>query len=151
MPNILSVRLALASAALLAAAGCADTRPVPEVAAAHALVSQAEQSDAAQFASGDLEAARSKLRQADDFQHNGKPDMATRLAQESSADAEVAMARVRAIKAEQALADVNAGTQTLRNESRRNEVAAPPTGNTVIVPQGGTVIVPSSDSSAVQR
>jgi hypothetical protein len=150
MSNIMSVRLALTSAALLAAAGCADNRPVPEVAAAHALVSQAEQGDAAQFASADLESARSKLQQADDFQHNGKPEMAARLAQESSADAEVALARVRAIKSEQALADVNAGTQTLRNESRRNEMA-PPAGNTVIVPQGGTVVVPSNDPSAVQR
>lgn len=51
-----------------------------------------------------------------------------RLAQEASVDAEVALARTRTLKAERALRDVNAGTQTLRSESERGaarEQAAP--------------------------
>jgi hypothetical protein len=116
------VRLVAASALLLAAVGCANTpTSVPDIAGAHALISQAEQSDAQQFASADLESARSKIRQAEQQQHDNKPLIATRLAQEASVDAEVAMARTRALKSEQALADVNAGTQTLRNESMRQD------------------------------
>jgi Domain of unknown function (DUF4398) len=118
-PNI---RVVAVSAVLLAAVGCASTpKSVPDIAGARALISQAEQSDAQQYASADLEAARSELRQADQNVHDNKPVLATRLAQEASTDAEVAMARTRAIKSEQALADVNAGTTTLRSESLRQD------------------------------
>src|ERR1700722_15482353 len=107
-------------AVLLAAAGCASSpKPVADLANAHALVAQAEQSDAQQFASSDLEAARSKLRQADTDAQD-KPVIAARLAQESAVDAEVALARTRSLKAAQALNEVNAGTQTLRGESQRS-------------------------------
>ena len=115
------MRAATIPAVLLAAAGCASSpKPVADLANAHALIAQAEQSDAQQFASSDLEAARSKLRQAD-ADAQDKPVIAARLAQESSVDAEVALARTRSLKATQALAEVNAGTQTLRSESQRNE------------------------------
>jgi hypothetical protein len=137
-----------ACAALLAVIGCADRRPVPEVAAAHALVSQADQSDVSQFASADLEAARSKLHQADEYSHNGKPELAAHLALESSADAEVSIARTRAIKAEQALADANSGTQTLRSESQRTEVTPAPV---TPAPPAGAVVVPPGSSTTVPR
>jgi hypothetical protein len=122
MATTRKVHLVTASALLLAAVGCASTpTSAPDIAGAHALISQAEQSDAQQFASADLESARSRIRQAEQQQHDDKPLVATRLAQEASADAEVAMARTRAIKSEQALVDVNAGTQTLRSESIRQD------------------------------
>ena len=118
-PNI---RLLAASAVLLTAVGCASTpKAAPDVAGARALVSQAEQSGAQQFASADLEAARSKLRQADQDMRDDKSVLATQRAEEASVDAEVAIARTRAIKSEQALADVNAGTQALRSESQRQD------------------------------
>jgi hypothetical protein len=145
MSTITSIRAVAASAALLAAVGCASTpQPLPDVVAARALVSQAEQSDASQFASGDLESARSKLRVADQDSRENKPILAAQMAQESSVDAEVAMARTRAIKSEQALNDVNAGTGTLRSESLRQEQASPPA-------QPSTVIVVPADSVPVQR
>jgi hypothetical protein len=132
-------RLSVVATALLAVAGCATTpRQIPEAAAAHALISQAEQSDAPQFASADLESARSKLRLAEQDAQDGKPVLAAQLAQESSTDAEVAMARTRAIKAEQALAEVNAGTQTLHNETRRED---PPGSAVIVVPADSTTIV----------
>lgn len=112
-------------AALLLVAGCAsDPKPVADLANAHTLVAQAEQGDAQQFASSDLEAARSKLRMAD-ADANDKPVEAAHLAQESAADAEVAIARTRALKAAKDLAQVNAGTATLRSESDRAQ--DPPT------------------------
>jgi len=145
MSTLTNIRVVAASATLLAVVGCAGTpRPVPEVAAAHAMVAQAEQSDATQFASSDLEAARSKLRVADQDARDNKPVLAAQMAQESSVDAEVAIARTRAIKSEQALSDVNAGTQTLRSETTRQGVQA-------TTPSGTTVIVVPPDSTPVQR
>ena len=145
MPNMTRLGVTAASAALLTLIGCA-TQPVPEVAAARAMVSQAEQSDTTQYASADLESARSKLRQATGYEKDGKPVLAEQLARESEADSEVAIARTRAIKAEKDLTDVNAGTQTLRNESRRQD-----NGNTtVVVPPNGVVVMPS-DSTTPQR
>jgi hypothetical protein len=133
MSNTRSISVAAASAALLALAACATAaRPVPEVAAAHALISQAEQSGAAQLASADLESARSKAHQADQDAHDNMPALAARLAQEASADAEVAMARTDAIKAQQALAQVNAGTQSLHQEIRRE--GDPPTSSVIVIP-----------------
>ena len=92
---------AAAAAAIVLAAGCESTpRPVANLTQAHTLIQQAEQSDAQQFASTDLEAARTKIREADaDADH--KPDVSRRLAQESSVDA---------------------GTPTLRHETQRNEI-----------------------------
>jgi hypothetical protein len=146
MAKIPRIRLVAASALLLAAVGCASMpTSVPDIAGAHALISQAEQSDAQNFASADLESARSKLRQAEDQQKNDKPLIATQLAQEASADAEVAMARTRAMKSEQALADVNAVTQTLRSESLRQDATqSTATPSTVIV-------VPANSAPPVQR
>ena len=144
MVNLKRLGMVTASAALVTLVGCSTT-PVPEVAAARALVSQAEQQDTPQYASADLESARSKLRQAADYEKNGKPVQAEQLAKESEADSEVAMARTRAIKAEKDLNDVNAGTQTLRSESRRQENNGGST--TVVVPPGGTVVVPSNSST----
>jgi hypothetical protein len=146
MPNTPSIRVvAAASMTLLVLIGCATSRPVPDLVGSRALISQAEQSDASQFASADLESARSKVRQADEDAQQGKIVPATRLAHEASVDAEVAMARTRAIKAEQALRDVNAGTQTLRSESLRNDAqqTAPSGGTVVIVPDTSPVPPPT--------
>jgi Domain of unknown function (DUF4398) len=119
---------ATAAAAALAAAtvSCASgPKPNSDLVGAHTLVSQAEQSGAQQYASADLEAARTELRQADQDAKD-RPALSIRLAQESSVDAELALARTRAVKAEQALREVNSGTATLRSESERERPAPPP-------------------------
>src|ERR1700693_2498979 len=106
----------------LVAAGCSSgPAPSAELAQAHSLVDQAEQSGAPQYASADLASARSKLQQAD---LDAKKDPARSLseAQESTADARVALARTNAAKAQAALRDVNAGTQSLQNETERTQM-----------------------------
>jgi len=129
-----------AAGALLALAACASSpRPVPEVAAARALISQAEQSNAQQFASSDLEAARSKLRQADQDERDNKPVLAAQVATESTVDAEVAMARTRAMKAEQAVSEVNAGNRTLSHETQRQDT--PPSSVIVVTPGSSATVV----------
>ncbi len=127
MSMIRHVRTAAAAAALAVTISCASgPKPNADLVAAHTLVSQAEQSGAQQYASADLEAARSELRQADQDAKD-KPVLAIRLAQESSVDSQLALARTRALKAEQALKEVNSGTATLQSESERDRpaVAAP--------------------------
>src|ERR1700691_6252285 len=119
--------VAAAATLLVAPASCSSgPKPTAELTEAHTLVSQAEQSGAQQFASINLEAARSELRQADQDAAGDKPVLATRLAQEASVDAELALARTRSAKAEQALQEVNSGTATLRSESERQGSAPPP-------------------------
>ncbi len=117
-----------AAATLLVAAVSCSSGPTPtaDLAGAHTLVAEAEQSGAQQFASSNLEAARSELRQADQDAASDKPVLATRLAQEASVDAELALARTRSGKAEQALREVDSGTATLRSESERQSNTPPP-------------------------
>jgi hypothetical protein len=121
--SMLSVALV---STVLGASGCASApQPTADLTQAHTLVDQAEQSGAGQYATDDLASARSKLQVADqDVQR--RPELSIWLAQEASADARVAMARTNAVKAQIALNDVNAGTQTLRNETDRAQLNAPP-------------------------
>jgi len=115
---------AAAAAAVLASVSCASGPPPnADLVGAHTLVAQAEQSGAQQYASANLEAARSELRQADQDAKD-KPVLAIRLAQESSVDAQLALARTRAVKAEQSLRQVNSGTASLQSESERERPAA---------------------------
>src|SRR5262249_40452173 len=106
------------AASVLALTGCATEerhQQVAEVRRAQTLVDQAQQAGAQQFAAADLEAARNKLQVA---QNKHTDDgAAQRMAAESAADAEVAIARSRAAKAQQALTQVNAGHESLREET----------------------------------
>jgi hypothetical protein len=118
--SLKSICAAAASAGLLLSAGCASgPKPTADLTQAHTLISEAEQSGAQQYASADLVSARDKAQEAEQ-DAKSKPEMSIRLAQESSADAQLALARTRAAKAEQALKDVNAGTEALRNEAESN-------------------------------
>ena len=117
MANANKTLLCIASALALAACASDEHRQVAELSRAHTLVEQAQQAGAQQYAGADLEAANNKLRMAD----NKKTDeeVALRLATEASLDAQVALQRTRAAKAELALAQVNAGSDTLRDETTR--------------------------------
>jgi hypothetical protein len=126
--NAIMTRSLIAVAALgaLLAGGCASApQPSADLTQAHTLVDQAEQSGAAELASADLASARSKLQMADQDARD-KPEQSIRLAQEATVDARVALARTNAAKAQMALRDVNAGTQTLRNETDRVQPQSAP-------------------------
>jgi hypothetical protein len=109
--------LPLVLACALAASCASEPRPVAELARAHTLVEAAEQSGAQQYAATDLDAARDKLQRAE--RHEVGPELAYRLAEEASVDAQVAAARARAAKAEHAVAEVDASIETLRRETSR--------------------------------
>ena len=135
MSMIQQLRARLTAAAVAAAvlsnlsiAGCAGApKATADLAGAHTLVAQAEQSGAQQFDSADLETARSELRQADQDARD-QPRVAIRLAQQSSVDAELALARTRALKAEEALRQIHADNATLQSEAEREHATpmAPP-------------------------
>jgi hypothetical protein len=128
------------AASVLALTGCATEerhRQVADVARAQTLVEQAEQGGAQQYAAADLEAARNKLQVA----QNKKTDdeVAQRLAVESAADAEVAVARTRAAKAQQAVTQVNAGHETLRQEATVEQSATSPSSTMPPSPPPGAL------------
>jgi hypothetical protein len=107
--------------ALLAAISCAGTpESRVDLAAPRSLVAEAERGGAQQYDSIDLETARSELQQAE---HNAKdkPVLADRQGQEATVDAQLALARTRSAKAEQALREVNSGTASLESESQRQQ------------------------------
>ncbi len=141
--NISLLAAALTSLTICDLAGCASTpAPTPDLAAAKALISQAEGASAQQYAAADLETARSEYREADQLQRD-KPERASELARQSAVDAQVAMARAQSAKAQQALRQVNAGTDALRSESARDaeksgadadNMMAPPTSPALLPP-----------------
>jgi 2-hydroxychromene-2-carboxylate isomerase len=89
------------------------------LAAARALITQAETGSAQQYASADLERARAEYQDADKLR-SSDPEKAQRLAQKAGVDAKVAMANAQAEKARQALNEVKAGTSALQSEADRD-------------------------------
>jgi hypothetical protein len=118
--RILSSVAACIAAAVLA--GCASVPdPNPEIEAARALVTQAEQSGAAEFAGKDLETARDRLRLAEDADEAHNDADAQRYAGEASVNAKLALANTAADKAEQAAVQNREGVEALREEASRPE------------------------------
>ncbi|HEX4025322.1 MAG TPA: DUF4398 domain-containing protein [Steroidobacteraceae bacterium] len=144
-PAAVSLLLA-APTALLWMAGCASTPPpVADLSQAHTLVAQAEQSDAPRYDGADLASAQDKMQRADQDARQ-QPATAARLAQEASVDAELALARTRANKEQDALNQVNDSLSALRQEVRE-EPAAPP-GPDVAAPQAAPPTSAAPDSTA---
>lgn len=115
----------ISSAACVAIVGCATSpAATPDLAAAHALITQAETGSAQQYASADLERARTEYQAAEKLKGSDS-EKATRLAQQAAVDAKVAMANAQAEKARQALNEVKAGTSALQSEADRNSTAPP--------------------------
>ncbi len=113
--------LAAAPAALMAigaVVGCASHPPAPvaDLTRAHTLVAQAQAGDAPRYDSLDLTAAQDKLQQADSSAQS-QPIMAGQLAQEASANAELALARTRAREAQESLGQVNDSLAALRAQT----------------------------------
>jgi hypothetical protein len=113
-----------ALAALLAVstlAGCAGGAPRPEeqLARADASVAQAEQAGARQYSGAEFDMARDKAREARRLADKGDNAPARVLAEQAELDAELASAQSRAKASQKAAAEVQAGTQTLREETTR--------------------------------
>jgi hypothetical protein len=115
----LSIVVGIAAGALAACASVPD--PNPEIESARALVTQAEQSGAAEFAGDDLETARDRLRLAEDADEAHQDADAQRYADEATVNAKLAIANTAAAKAERAAAENMEGVDALRDEANRSD------------------------------
>jgi hypothetical protein len=118
------LRSALTAGTLLALAGCAGQEPqqqTNEFFQAEAAITQAEQSGAQRFASRELNLARQQLDQARAAREDGDLVLAQRLANQAQVDAQLAAARAGNEEMQNAVQELRASLETLREEIRRNE------------------------------
>jgi phage tail tape-measure protein len=131
------VRSIVALSVLAVGAGCATEPPratTDELARAQALIGEAEQSGAQQYAPADLQQAHDKLATATQLQSK-QPVEAEQLAKEAALDAQLATARTSDGKTQRAVHDVNENLDTLRNEELRHQGAPPPASQVPPPPQ----------------
>lgn len=117
----LRVTAGLAAAVVLLGA-CATTPPSPPTAALNAAreaISSAEQSDARQYASAELDEANQKLLLADRAVSNASMGEAERFAQQSKVAAELASARTESAKAEEINREMRRSADALNEEMQR--------------------------------
>jgi hypothetical protein len=115
------LRLAVPGLALLFAAACASTPPIPEsnLQAAQQAIANAERVDAATHAPAELGEARGKLSSAQHAVEQKQMVFAAQFADEARAEAELAAARSGAAKAEAVNKDMKHSTATLIEEMQR--------------------------------
>lgn len=115
------VTAGLAAAVVLLGA-CATAPPSPPTAslnAARQAISSAEQSDARQYASAELDEANKKLLLADRAVNTERMSEADRLAQQSKVAAELASARTESAKAEEINREMRRSADALNEEMQR--------------------------------
>jgi len=108
---------------LLALCGCASTPPTASLEQARHAIATAEQAEAGRYAPGELSDARAHLASADNAVRSQNMNTAQRLAEESTADAELASAKTADIKANAVNNDMKRSTATLIDEMQRNSGA----------------------------
>jgi|SRR5579872_204001 len=114
-------RAALAAAVLLAVgalSGCGSPAPKPDDALVRAktAVDQATTGGSAQYAAVDLNNAQSELQLANDAAAEGDYKQARYMAEDAQVDAELALARTQAKKADEATKQIQQGNQALQNQ-----------------------------------
>jgi len=120
---VLRLRLGIAVTALmLMSVGCAVNQPAPSssLAAAQQAITNAERSDAQQYASIELNDARQRLQMAESAVRNDNMLAAERLADESKIAAELASAATETSKTLQSNQELSRGVQALIEETRRS-------------------------------
>lgn len=121
------LRLAIVALGLLALGACATApRPPTEaLQAAELAIGTAEQARVADYASPELGAAREKLAAARSAVEQKQMTQAARLADESAADARLALARADLAKARVVNDEMRKSTATLKQEMQRNPGVRP--------------------------
>jgi type IV pilus biogenesis protein CpaD/CtpE len=113
-------KIALAAALATGLAGCASTPPTEQLAAARAMVGQA-QPVAAREAPLELSVAQTKLARAEDAMQRSEYEAARRYAEQAEVDARLAWTSAENARAQRAAAEVEQGIQTLRRELDRRD------------------------------
>lgn len=109
---------------LMAACAAAPKPPTAELLAAQQAIETAEQARVADYASPELAQARNKLNAANAAVQIEEMDMGRQLAEQSQADAELALARYQATKAKLVNDEMQKSTNSLKQEMQRNTGAA---------------------------
>ncbi|HXI37519.1 MAG TPA: DUF4398 domain-containing protein [Burkholderiales bacterium] len=106
--------------ALTALAACVATPPpTDQVAAARAMVGQAQ--PAVLEAPRELEGAQQKLARAEDAMQRGRYDEARRLAEQTEVDARLALVTAENARAQRGAAEVERSVEALRAQLREQE------------------------------
>lgn len=116
------LRITVGLTGVLVLCACAATPPAPTASlqeARHAIAT-AEQAEAGRYASSDLSDARANLASADTAVSTKNMIAAQRLAEESTADAELATAKTADIKANAVNNEMKRSTATLIEEMQRS-------------------------------
>jgi hypothetical protein len=115
---------AAVAAIVFGVGACVATPPPNEkIAVAQASVQRAEQSGAQELAPVELSAARDKLQRAERAAAGNEAEPATMLAEQANVDAQLAEATAQEHRSHEAVVQLDASLQALRQESMR---AAPP-------------------------
>ncbi|MGH8307024.1 MAG: DUF4398 domain-containing protein [Gammaproteobacteria bacterium] len=103
---------------VIALIACGSSPPKPDAAMikAQAAVTQAQNADTRQYAAVDLNNATTKLQAAQDAETKGNYKQAKYLAEEAQVDAQLAMAKAQAAKAEEAATQIRQGNKVLQNQ-----------------------------------
>jgi hypothetical protein len=113
------------AASVLIVAACASTPPpTANLTAARSAITDAEKADAGHYAAPELGEARDKLRAADHAVEEKRMDGASRLADESRADAELASAKTGEAKGAAVNLEMQQSNQALVEEMQRKSGAA---------------------------
>jgi hypothetical protein len=120
MKSIHAASAALLGAALILSA-CATTPPPPsaEMTRTKAAIEQAQRAGAGEYATEYLNASMTKMDLAEAASAKGNNAQATRLVEESYADALLAQVTAQSAKSAKAAADVDKSIQTLQHEANR--------------------------------
>jgi hypothetical protein len=115
------------AALALAITACASAPlpPTRELQAAQTAIDSAEQARVADYASVELGQARDKLAAAKAAVQQTDMDKARRLAEQSQVDAQLALARAQAVKANQVNEEMLKSTNSLKEEMQRNTGVQP--------------------------
>jgi hypothetical protein len=115
------LQIAAALAAITALSACAGTPPPQaEVAAARGMIEQAAPT-AARYAPEELRDAQAKLGAAEAAMAREENEKARRLAEQAAVDARLALAAANNERMAAAVAEVNEGVRTLREQLQRRE------------------------------
>jgi hypothetical protein len=119
--NLHFFRIATIAAALLVGLSACATTPIPneKLAVAKSSVQRAEQAGAPELAPAEMAAARDKLARAEQAVAARNADVATQLAEQANADAQLAEATAVQARSHKAAMEFDASMLALRQESNR--------------------------------
>lgn len=124
-PGVGHIAGSVAMFLVLAACAAAPVPPTNELLAARAAIDSAEQARVADYASPELGEARDKLAAANAAVQLEEMTTAKRLAEQSKADAQLALAKAQATKARLVNEEMLTSTASLKEEMQRNRGVQP--------------------------